>query len=1495
MADGLDVGSVVLKINADASGIKAGFEAAEKGAAHMRIVIEQAGGAVEQANKGMAASAQDGGAAQAAAYAAIAAAATKAFQIIVNAIDTGINASERYKAAMIGLNSVAQGAGVGGDTLQAELNKVVDAFFDASAAATSYKNLLSRGYSLEQATRSIMRLKDAAAFGRQGQLSLAEAVQTATEGLRNENSILVDNSGVTKNVSVMWKEYAQSIGTSVDKLTQSQKVEAEYQGIMRETQHQVGDLAKASATLAGEQAKSANNTLLLSQAYGESMTPAVSLLTQAQNELLESLTGVVNTFPGVAAGATSAGLAFAGFMVVSKAAQALKAFNATLTAAGTSMKIFGMSASAAMPIVGAISIALGLAVSAWTSYKQGQEKAAQAAEAQAQKEREHVKAMRETVDGLTSLKGRYEELSKKTNRTYQDNQDLMDIQRQLKEQYGINVGALDSLGEAYKRITGLIDEKIAASERELQIDREKAAMQANTAMHEAKKAADEARGIAQEVEGIRTLIAERERLNDAMDSAQGDDVNTYWTRIMDLNNQIEGMTAKLAVKGYDAGEFKLDELFDELQRIIAAEGPAVVANAKEQMRAVAGALAGEGLDLGGTEAITGLFENLISADPSQDVAALVSAYENALRNVDIGPAVKTMREINAKILSGATPTDADMTAIEDSWDTISGFVMSVYKEGTIGFGEFGSTLAYLAPVMGSLVSQGAMAPKLLMDAWKAASAELLQTEAGFESFAGSAREHMDTLEKAGEALGKNNKIIEGMTLLRDSMTEGSTITKEAVDIVIAEFERMGITVPQTLDDAQIALNDYTATQANAANEWQTATQQAAQDYISLGIAIENMKATGGDPAEIARLEALRAELNQTNVAAQELADAKITLDVDDISLTKFHSGLESAEDASARLQKVLDKTAKEAQDLNKKLNEKTNLAEKLTDIQQISQAMMDGTASAEEMAQAEQYAATYLGLIGANASEMNTAATFALDNVQAELNQLGIDATNAANLIAKITQVAASTPSLNLNVSPAISAIQALSSVWNTFANSFLGRLFGLKPIGTVNNNGGGGGGGGSSTPQGKSAFEKAIDTLKHNVNMGKRTLEQELAELEKLKAKYYKTLSLEDRRSLNEEIRRVEQSIRKKNLNDDLALIDYKKSMNQMSAAQEIAALEAVKNKHRLTTDEKREIEVRLHELRKQQKQDAYEWDMALLNHSVAMGELNTAQEIARLQELKAKHTISAEERMAIDERIYALQQKLADEAAAAEEERINNASEGVKKAYTAIVAALKKRYQQEKDLQTKHIDEQIKALDDLTKAENEQKHQSDYAASLADKQRELSVEKSARRRRELLAEIAKMEADEELRLRQADRNEEKERLQAEKQAIQDRYVEITSEENLRQEALRLVMSKNLDEMTDLIASYGNEWKDAGAQLAEYLTQGITGGSVIEALTSLNQRIQDSINQQLKNIGNSIPNITAAGSTSVVIQMDGITIREDADIHALARELQRLIDAEKR
>jgi archaeosine-15-forming tRNA-guanine transglycosylase len=127
-------------------------------------------------------------------YTVLGAAAGVAFYGITRAIGTSVQASNTSKAAMMGLQSVAEGMGHSFSKVQAAAESLAsDGLLTISEAAAGLKNLLSRGFSLDEATVLMNRFKDSAAFGKQAALGFGEAVVGATEGLRQENSVLVNS------------------------------------------------------------------------------------------------------------------------------------------------------------------------------------------------------------------------------------------------------------------------------------------------------------------------------------------------------------------------------------------------------------------------------------------------------------------------------------------------------------------------------------------------------------------------------------------------------------------------------------------------------------------------------------------------------------------------------------------------------------------------------------------------------------------------------------------------------------------------------------------------------------------------------------------------------------------------------------------------------------------------------------------------------------------------------------------------------------------------------------------------------------------------------------------------------------------------------------------------------------------------------------------------------------------------------------------------------
>lgn len=219
---------------------------------------------------------------------------------VVNFTKTCIDSASQVQAAFTGLNSIVEGTGNSFAQAQKFINEYTsDGLVSINEAATAYKNLLARGYDTSQIEDVLTRLKDSAAFGRQASYDLGEAVVTATEGLKNENSILVDNAGVTKNVAKMWDDYAKSIGTTAANLTQEQKIQAEYNGIMEETRFQVGDATAYTRTFSGQVQQLKFNFTQMTAAIGKVVAPIAQLFIPAINSAMQAVTNLFQSLQNV--------------------------------------------------------------------------------------------------------------------------------------------------------------------------------------------------------------------------------------------------------------------------------------------------------------------------------------------------------------------------------------------------------------------------------------------------------------------------------------------------------------------------------------------------------------------------------------------------------------------------------------------------------------------------------------------------------------------------------------------------------------------------------------------------------------------------------------------------------------------------------------------------------------------------------------------------------------------------------------------------------------------------------------------------------------------------------------------------------------------------------------------------------------------------------------------------------------------------------------------
>mgnify|MGYP001595042291 CR=1 FL=1 len=211
------------------------------------------------------------------------------FDKLKQGIKDTIDASIKMENAVIGLSSVSRAMGQDiGQTTQAAKNLAADGLKSVTDAASGLKNLLASGFSLPEAIQLMNGFKDTAAFNRQGMLGFGEAIVGATQGIKNQNSIMVDNAGVTKNLSVILKEAGLSVN-DLGKVSSDAGVRQKMLGgLLKETAVSAGDAARMTQTLGGQQAQLSATIFTMKAKIGDIIRVAYQPMIQKMNQWLQT-------------------------------------------------------------------------------------------------------------------------------------------------------------------------------------------------------------------------------------------------------------------------------------------------------------------------------------------------------------------------------------------------------------------------------------------------------------------------------------------------------------------------------------------------------------------------------------------------------------------------------------------------------------------------------------------------------------------------------------------------------------------------------------------------------------------------------------------------------------------------------------------------------------------------------------------------------------------------------------------------------------------------------------------------------------------------------------------------------------------------------------------------------------------------------------------------------------------------------------------------------
>lgn len=287
-----DLGSIITHLKADTSNFKKGITDAKKSTGDLKSSVSSLSSFVTKAAATMGIAM--GGAA------------------LVNGIKSAVTASNQLTNALLGLTTVARAMGQDVDKAkQAAMDLAKDGLMSVSDAAEGLKNLLATGFSLPEAINLMNTFKDAAAFNRQGTLAFGEAIVGATQGIKNQNSIMVDNVGITKNLSVIMKEAGLSVEDMGNVTSDASVRQKLYNGLLKEGSIFQGDAGRAAGTLSGKLAQVGTASFNLKAAIGDALAPVVSWFADmALNALNGALAWVSNNMNTLKAVGLSLGSAF---------------------------------------------------------------------------------------------------------------------------------------------------------------------------------------------------------------------------------------------------------------------------------------------------------------------------------------------------------------------------------------------------------------------------------------------------------------------------------------------------------------------------------------------------------------------------------------------------------------------------------------------------------------------------------------------------------------------------------------------------------------------------------------------------------------------------------------------------------------------------------------------------------------------------------------------------------------------------------------------------------------------------------------------------------------------------------------------------------------------------------------------------------------------------------------------------------------------------------
>ena len=278
-----------------------------------------------------------------------------------------------------------------------------------------------------------------------------------------------------------------------------------------------------------------------------------------------------------------------------------------------------------------------------------------------------------------------------------------------------------------------------------------------------------------------------------------------------------------------------------------------------------------------------------------------------------------------------------------------------------------------------------------------------------------------------------------------------------------------------------------------------------------------------------------------------------------------------------------------------------------------------------------------------------------------------------------------------------------------------------------------------------------------------------------------------------------------------------------------------------------------------------ALQEDYDRIEHRRHLNEISLEEELAGLEEIRRKHRMTAKEIMSWEEKVYDLKKEIRERDADSIDQLADGVVSALEKRYEAMRDAeierldkSRKAWEQWRDDSVQAIEDQIAALERLSDSEDEEKKSAEELRKIEKLRREAEYEQDEYNRKKLQQQLDEAISSREERLRKLELKQQKEALQEEIEKIRDQasekikeldgeqaaiekaYEERLKAASLQAEAEKLLMTKSQDELMSLLYEYVPEYDALGKSMGEKLLEGFQSkaGSIADWFRSFNDQL---------------------------------------------------------